>query len=245
MCAVDNQGRRTTHAIRGFESSRRQPVRDVLRDSFLGQFPDDLVEQFIDESVLVDYPKGAIIYHATTEPYAASLVVRGVVRTYITSADGRHLTLRYAHPGDIVGLVTLVGGPSLAHVQALSECTLLVFKPGTIRLLDPDGTRIGWEVAQEMAHLIYELMDEVAVNAFGTMRQRVAHHLLRRAGPRGSAQPLLAPVSHQEIADAVGSVRSVVSRTLKELRDEGLIEMSREGIRLCDPARLSLLARVW
>ena len=233
------------HTVRrGSEASRRQSVRDALRESFLGQFPPDLVERFIDEAVLVDYPEGAMIYRASSEPYVASLVVLGLVRTYITSIDGRQLTLRYARPGDIVGLVTLVGGPSLAHIRALSECTLLVFKPSTIRVLDPGGTRVGWAVAQELAHLLYELMDEVSINAFGTVRQRVARHLLDLAGPRASTQVLLAPVSHQEIADAVGSVRVVVARAIKGLRDDGLIETPREGIRLRDPARLHLEARV-
>jgi CRP/FNR family transcriptional regulator len=230
---------------RDADASRRQDVRDAVRESFLGQFPPDLVERFIDEAVIVDYPEGAMIYRSGSAPYVASLVVRGLLRTYITSVDGRQLTLRYAHPGDVVGLVTLVGGPSLAHIQALSECTLLVFKPSTIRVLDPGGTRVGWVVAQELARRNYGLMDEVAINAFGTVRQRVARHLLDLAGPGANSQVLLAPVSHQEIADAVGSVRVVVARAIKGLRDDGLIETPREGIRLRDPARLHLEARVW
>ena len=42
----------------------------------------------------------------------------------------------------------------------------------------------------------------------------------------------------QELADAIGSVREVVTRTLHGLRDEGLIETTRDGVVLLDPVRL-------
>jgi CRP/FNR family transcriptional regulator len=45
--------------------------------------------------------------------------------------------------------------------------------------------------------------------------------------------------SQQELADAVGSVREVVTRTLHGLREEGLIETARDEIVLLDPVRLS------
>jgi CRP/FNR family transcriptional regulator len=49
--------------------------------------------------------------------------------------------------------------------------------------------------------------------------------------------------TQQELADAVGSVREVVTRTLHRLRGEGLIETSRDEIVLLDPVGLSDEAR--
>jgi CRP-like cAMP-binding protein len=51
---------------------------------------------------------------------------------------------------------------------------------------------------------------------------------------------LVARVNQQALADAVGSVREVVVRTLRELREEGTIRTSRDGIRILRPEALSL-----
>jgi CRP/FNR family transcriptional regulator len=49
---------------------------------------------------------------------------------------------------------------------------------------------------------------------------------------------LVARISQQELADAVGTVREVVVRTLRELRREGLVATGRSGITITSPERL-------
>lgn len=49
---------------------------------------------------------------------------------------------------------------------------------------------------------------------------------------------LVARVTQSDLADAVGSVREVVVRVLRELRDDGLIETGRDGIVIVDSERL-------
>jgi CRP/FNR family transcriptional regulator len=89
---------------------------------------------------------------------------------------------------------------------------------------------------------LYEVLEAFAGSAFGTVRQRVARHLLDLATARESGAMLLAPVSQQGLADAVGTAREVVARTLHDLRLAGLVETERNGIRLLDPDRLSDVA---
>jgi CRP/FNR family transcriptional regulator len=56
-----------------------------------------------------------------------------------------------------------------------------------------------------------------------------------RQRPRG---PLVARVSQQELADAVGSVREVVARALRELRLAGLVATGPDSVLIVDPAGL-------
>jgi CRP/FNR family cyclic AMP-dependent transcriptional regulator len=67
--------------------------------------------------------------------------------------------------------------------------------------------------------------------------QRVARHLLDLAAEGGPE--LVAPVSQQQLADAVGTVREVVVRVLRDLRRAGVIRTGRDRIVIVDPARLS------
>jgi CRP/FNR family cyclic AMP-dependent transcriptional regulator len=71
------------------------------------------------------------------------------------------------------------------------------------------------------------------------VRQRVAAHLLDLASDH---QPpdgrLVALVSQQELADAVGSVREVVARVLRDLRVAGIVATAPDSVAILDPARL-------
>ena len=83
------------------------------------------------------------------------------------------------------------------------------------------------------------MLEQTAVNAFGSVRQRVAAHLLDLASaqqqPRGR---LVARVSQQELADAAGSVREVVARALRDLRVAGIVATAADSIVILDPAQL-------
>src|SRR6266536_3395026 len=94
-------------------------------------------------------------------------------------------------------------------------------------------------MAEELNRRLYETRQQAAVNAFGSVRQRVAAHLLDLASaqlhPRGR---LVAHVSQQELADAAGSVREVVARVLRDFRVAGIVATSSDSVVILDPARL-------
>jgi CRP-like cAMP-binding protein len=92
--------------------------------------------------------------------------------------------------------------------------------------------------AEELTRQLYRALDEISEQTFFTVRQRVARQLLDLVAA-GAGPPVLVKLSQQELADEIGTVREVVTRTLHQLRDDGLIETSREGIELLDPVRLS------
>jgi CRP/FNR family transcriptional regulator len=82
-------------------------------------------------------------------------------------------------------------------------------------------------------------LQQTAINAFGSVKQPVAAHLLDLASaqqrPRGR---LVARVSQQELADAVGSVREVVARVLRELRLAAIVATGPDSVVILDAARL-------
>jgi len=99
--------------------------------------------------------------------------------------------------------------------------------------------RVSWAIAEELNRRLYAVLEQTAVNAFGSVRQRVAAHLLDLASdrqrPRGR---LVAHVSQQELADAAGSVREVVARALRDLRAAGIVATAADSVVILDPARL-------
>ncbi len=213
-------------------------VDDALARSFLAGLPAELAGGLREEGERADYPAGTTVYRAGDDPQAA-LVVGGLLRVFLTSAEGRQVTVRYARPGDVLGIAVLVGGPASTSVQAVEPSSVFRVSARTLIAAGRRDPRVSWAIAEELNRRLYEVLEQTAVNAFGSVRQRVAAHLLDLASaqrhPRGR---LAARVSQQELADAAGSVREVVARVLRDLRVAGIVATAADSVVILDPARL-------
>jgi CRP/FNR family transcriptional regulator len=215
-----------------------QEVDDALAGSFLAGLPPELVGRLRDEGERADYPAGTTVYRAGSEPRAA-LVVRGLLRVFLTSAEGRQVTVRYARPGDVLGIAVLVGGPASTGVQTVEPSSVFRISARALTEAARRDPRVSWAIAEELNRRLYEVLEQTAVNAFGSVRQRVAAHLLDLASDRQRPHGRLAArVSQQELADAAGSVREVVARVLRDLRVAGIVATTADSVVILDAARL-------
>ncbi len=123
-------------------------------------------------------------------------------------------------------------------IQALVDSELLSFRPGVVRALAERDIRVARALIDELSERVVSFVAEIPGSVFSTVRQRVARHLLDLASEQQHGHDLVARVSQQTLADAAGSVREVVVRVLRELRDEGVIRTSRAGIAILMPERL-------
>jgi len=213
-------------------------VADALARSFLGKLPSELVEELLAEGERTDYPAGSIIYREGAAPWAV-LVVEGLLRVYMTSPEGRQVTVRYARDAEVLGIAVLVGGPVNVAVQALAPSSLFRINARTLTRAARQDARVAWAVAEELNRRLYDTLQQTAVNAFGSVRQRVAAHLLDLASAQQRPDGrLVAQVSQQELADAVGSVREVVARVLRELRLARLVMTAPDSVVIVDAAGL-------
>jgi len=215
-----------------------QEVDGALAGSFLAGLPPELVGRLRDEGERADYPAGTTVYRAASDPRAA-LVVRGLLRVFLTSAEGRQVTVRYARPGDVLGIAVLVGGPASTGVQTVEPSSVFRISARVLTAAARRDPRVSWAIAEELNRRLYEVLEQTAVNAFGSVRQRVAAHLLDLASDRQRPHGRLAArVSQQELADAAGSVREVVARVLRDLRVAGIVATTADSVVILDAARL-------
>jgi CRP/FNR family transcriptional regulator len=158
---------------------------------------------------------------------------------YLSSAGGRQVTVRYARPGDVLGIAVLVGGPASTGVQMVEQSSVFRISARVLTEAARRDPRVSWAIAEELNRRLYEVLEQTAVNAFGSVRQRVSAHLLDLASDRQHpGGRLVARVSQQELAEAVGSVREVVARALRDLRVAGIVATSADSVVILDPARL-------
>jgi CRP/FNR family transcriptional regulator, cyclic AMP receptor protein len=229
--------------------SDRRPVPDAwsvadadvvaaMTASFLGRLPSGLVDELMAGGERIEYPAGSTIYREGAAP-RTMLVVAGLVRVYLNSPEGRQVTVRYARAGEVLGIAVLVGGPADVRVQTLAESMLFRIDARRLTAAARGDARVGWALAEELNRRLYETLQQTAINAFGSVRQRVAAHLLDLASTQQRPQAhLVARGSQQELAVAVGSVREVVARVLRDFRLAGLVATAPDRVHILDPAGL-------
>jgi len=208
-----------------------------VRSGFLSALPENTARRLLAGAIRISVPAGALISGEDEEPRVI-VVVSGLLRVFLRSVDGRQVTVRYARSGDVAGLALLVGGPGPTSIQAMTSASVAALRVDTLRSLLASDPAVARACAEELTRQLYLALDDLSEQAFLSVRQRVAHHLLALASMGEGPHPIVR-ASQQELADAVGSVREVVTRTLHALREEGLIETARDEIVLLDPVRLS------
>jgi CRP/FNR family transcriptional regulator len=204
----------------------------AIAASMLAELPPPLRERVLSDALPVDVPAGSIFYRDEDDPRCL-LVVAGLVRVVLSAPDGRTLTVRYARSSELLGVPTVVGGPAPVSAQMVTGGRLLMLSARTLERLGRTEPAVGWMLAREVARRLYATLDAVADTGFGSLRQRVARHLLDLATTQPDGR-LIAVVTQQALAEAVGSARPAVARVVAELRGLGLVASASPGIAILD-----------
>ena len=172
---------------------------------------------------------------------AAAAVLDGVVRLYSVTSSERQLTLRYCRFGDLVGLSSALAGPAGFKAEAVTAVLLAVLPTDVLRDAALRDARFGWSLAQEIAAASIQGMRTLAGRQRRSTLSQLATHLLEWAVPSADGTTVVR-ANHQQLADATGTAREVVTRALSSLRDFGLVGTRRGAVAILDPAALSRIA---
>jgi CRP/FNR family cyclic AMP-dependent transcriptional regulator len=100
-------------------------------------------------------------------------------------------------------------------------------------------------VLTDVSRTLRDTYATLASVAFGSMRERVARHLLNLGSNSPEGGPMTAIVTQQQLADALGTAREVVARNLRDLRAEGLIDTRPGKVVILDPPALAATLGRW
>lgn len=228
------------------KTGRASPLQDegdlraAIEASHLRSLPPEVTARLTADASHLRVPAGSTLHPEGERSAHLEIVLSGLVRVYVTAPDGRTMTVRYCRPGALIGVVSLFASSfSLpATIQALTDAHLVAFRPSVVQRAADRDPRVARALLDELSERVLSFMAEIPGSAFATVRQRVARHLLDLASEGQTGSELVAAIGQQDLADAVGSVREVVVRALRELRQAGIVETRREGIALLDAERL-------
>jgi len=164
------------------------------------------------------------------------IIQSGAVKIFKTAANGREQILSVERTGSTVAeLPVFDGGAYPASTVAAEESDLVFVRREDFRALCLQHPEVALKVLKTVGRRLRGLVGIIEELSFTTVRQRLIAYLLRLAGASPAAAKnveLALPVSHQEIAAELGTVRELVSRNLSRLQAEGLIKVQARSIQI-------------
>jgi len=190
--------------------------------------------------LLIDrkYPRDAVIYEDGSIGDYMYIISEGQVKVTKMSEDGREKILEILGPGDFHGEMALLDrAPRSASVKTTTPCVLLALsRQDFLGLLKQNH-----ELTLELIRVLVRRLRETDEQIKGLLVERVegrARRLLARLAkepvPGREDRVATSPITHQQLADLVGTSRETITRVVKELKDEGWLEQ--EGKRYLVPA---------
>ncbi len=176
-------------------------------------------------------------------------IYHGWVAIYKTLENGKRQILKIALPGDIIGYQANLEGPMNYSANSLSEAVLCAFPRSEI----PDLFRKNINISKRLTELNSRDMNlcQNRLLAIGqhTAIEKIAHfcaELLFRIQSiynKPDNHQIDFPLSQEDIGDATGLTKIHVNRTLKQLREQGLMEISSRTLTVYDVDALCKLGK--
>ena len=190
------------------------------------------------------FPKGSVIFTPGDAPEALYVLRSGLVKLSHVSEDGQESILRVFGPGDVFGelLLAVRARPFLA--LALTACVVTVVPGKTFLQLLSTIPRIGFNFIGVLSRHLVEMALDRGQASHKWSFDRLVLTLLNLSKAHGKEAEgktgIALPLTHQILADMIGSSRETVSRHLARLQREGIVTQRGRTL-LIHEARLKAL----
>ncbi len=193
----------------------------------------------------VAYPSGSTLFQEGEETRGVYMLCSGKVKLTMSSSGGKTLILRLSKPGEVLGLTAAITGGMYEATAETLEPTRAVFirqedfSRFIARYPEVQRTLLQQSIVQYSAAC--EQIRTIALT--GSSREKLARLLLTwSAEGRQTAEGcrMCVPLTHEQIAECVGSTRETVTRTLSEFRHKRLVTL--RGTTMLIPDREALAA---
>ena len=207
----------------------------------------DTLARLAESVQLLDLRRRHVIYLPGDPGRAVYFLSTGRVKISKVTRDGKELTLDYRGPGDVFGELCLIdGGPREEMAEAMDSALVAEVDRNVFeRLIQREGL-VGYRLSKILAQRRREIENKLENLVFKDVNSKLAELLLRLATEYGvddSRGTLVAiKITHQEMANLIGSTRETVSLTLSQFKRSGLIHTEGRKVILADREGLRALA---
>lgn len=195
-------------------------------------------ELLISNIRLAHYPAGTAIQSGDNQCLGTLFLRKGILRVYLLSSQGKEATLYRLREGDVCTLSASCMISAITfdvQIDAETDCDVLIIPAAVFSQLMKQNIYVENFAYKLTTEHFSDVISGIERTFFLNLPQRIAAFLLDEAAENNSDSLSL---TQENLARSIGSAREAVSRALKQLSQEGCIEVSRGGIRLLDKAKL-------
>lgn len=170
------------------------------------------------------------------------LVNSGRLRIYMLSDEGKEITLYRLSAGDVCMLSASCVLQSITFdvyvdAEEVSECCMI--SPGAFGDVSDRVSDVKIFALETAVQRFSDVMWVMQQIVFMSMDKRLAIFLNDECAATGSDLVLM---THEQIARHLGTAREVITRTLKHFASDGIVEVTRKGIKITDKNKLRSIA---
>lgn len=183
--------------------------------------------------------KGTMLHDGTLDCTGLFLVRDGQLRAYILSEEGREITLYRLFERDMC----LLSASCIVHslqfevmIAAEKDTSLWVIPADVYKAIMEESPAAANYTNELMASRFSDVMWLIEEIMWKSLDKRIADFLLEEAAIEGSNH---LQMTHETIANHLGTRREVVTRMLRYFQEEGLVKLSRGVVELTDEKKLA------
>ena len=223
----------------GEESMNREEAEELFQKfSFWGKLTE--VEKRLLEQQLRwnQYHEGQLVTGTGSECLGLILVREGTLRVYLVSEDGKEATVCRLHEGELCmlsGFCLMAEIPFDVQIDAEEKSKVCILPTGAVKKIMEENIYMENFIYKSMNESFSDIIAAVQKILFASLEQRLTDFLLDEAARCHSDQ---INMTQEQIARAIGSAREAVSRTLKQMVQEGSVELFRGGVKILNRRKL-------
>ena len=186
--------------------------------------------------------KGTHIHDSSAQCLGLVAVKSGQLRAYILSEDGREITISRLFEYDVSLLSASCVMPDMQFnvmIEAEKDTEFWSIPACLFKNLVDDSLAVSGYARSLLSSNFSELMWLMEQIMWRSFDKRLAAFLLEEAAIEGTNS---LKITHEKVANHMGTAREVVTRMLRYFQGEGMVKLTRGGIELSDPQKLSQLA---
>jgi CRP/FNR family transcriptional regulator len=199
-------------------------------DRIFCNLPPVSLQSFENIKYTTAYPEGAVLFVEGQEPRGIFVVCKGSVKLSISGANGKTVIVKIVEPGEVLGLsATVSGRPYEATAETIDPCLVnFVKREDFLRFLKED-VQVCFKVAEQLSEKYHNACNEVrSLGLSHSAAEKLARLLLEWSAKNGdSSKPearLKLKLTHEEIAQMIGTSRETVTRLFADLRKRQIVQ---------------------
>ena len=186
--------------------------------------------------------RGRVFYQPEDVSEVLFLIKQGRVQLYRISQEGKKLVIATLGPGTLFGEMALLGQQMHnAFAEAMDDSVILVMSRADLERLILNKPILGLRMLEITGRRFSDAEGRLEDMAFKGIPARLASLLIRLAAERNSTD--IVGLTHQDLAETIGTYRETATQVLNDMKAAGLIEIGRKRIAILDRERLTELAQ--